>query len=92
MGEKSIFLFGRELVRLGSLPVKGRPRVFQLVLLLVCFSLCVCTCINEGVEFYRVDFPPLSVDTIKCLLVLAPAACFVFIPMKVRVWGKGGEI
>lgn len=50
---------------------------FQLVLILVCLPVYVCVHTRERwcscVEFYRVDF--FSVDSIKYLLVLVPAAC-----------------
>lgn len=60
---------------------------FQLVLILVCLSMCVCTCMRDGVPVLNftewIFF--LSVDSIKCLLVLVPAACLFSIQIKVKV-------
>jgi hypothetical protein len=49
--------------------------------------MCVCTCIRDGVPVlnFTVDFFFLSVDTIKCSLVLVPAACLFLILIKVGV-------
>lgn len=64
--------------RTGQSSNKGKTTDFQLVLILVCLPVYVCAHMQEGwcscVEFYSVDFFP-PVDSIKCLLVLVPAAC-----------------
>ena len=74
LGMKNTYPFGREIVELGSLPKKGKTMSFQLVFILVCLSVCL----RDGVSLNYTQwifFFFFFVDSIKCLLVLVPAAC-----------------
>lgn len=65
--------FGREIVELGSLPKKGKTMSFQLVFIVVYLSVCLRDGVSLNYTLWIFFF--FFVDSVKCLLVLVPAAC-----------------
>ena len=77
--------------RTGQSSKKGKTMSFQLVFILVCLSVCL----RDGVSLNYTQwifFFSFFVDSIKCLLVLVPAACLFWFLIKVKVcaWLQGG--
>lgn len=87
--EKYFPIWKRE-SRTGQSSNKGKTMSFQLVFILVC----LCVCLRDGVSLNYTQwiFFFCFVDSVKCLLVLVPAAClfWILIKVKVCVW-LGGE-